>query len=76
MPFGLKGTSATFVRMMNTALGHFTPLELVLCMDDLCILSGMFEVHRERLKRTFISLSQHDLRMPVLYATDDFLWSF
>ena len=63
MPFGLKGAPATFTRMMNAALGHLMPLQLVLYMDDLCILSDMFEVHLERLERTFIALRQHGLQM-------------
>ena len=63
MPFGLKGAPATFARMMNAALGHLTPLQLVLYMDDLCIFSDTFEVHFERLERTFIALRQHGLRM-------------
>ena len=63
MPFGLKGAPDTFARMMNAALGHITPLQLVLYMDDLCILSDTFEVHLERLERTFIALRQHGLRM-------------
>ena len=63
MPFGLKGAPATFARMRNATLGHLTPLQLVLYMHNLCILSDTFKVHLERLERTFIALRQHALRM-------------
>ena len=63
MPFGFKEAPATFARVMNAALGHLTPLQLVLYMNDLCIISDTFEDHLERLERTFIALRQHSLRM-------------
>ena len=37
MPFGLKGALATFCRMMSLVLENLTPIQLVLYMDDLCI---------------------------------------
>ena len=67
--------------MMNAALGHLAPLQLVLYMDDLCILSGTFEVHLERLERTFIALRQHGFRLNArkcqfcMRERDRFLWS-
>ena len=49
IPFGLNGAPATFCRMMNSILGHMSPIQLVLYMDYLCIFSDSFQSHLERL---------------------------
>ena len=63
MPFGLKGAPATFSRMMNSILGHMSPLQLVLYMDDLCVFSDSFHSHLERLEQVLQTLQSHGLRV-------------
>ena len=63
MPFGLKGAPATFCRMMNSILGHMSPLQLVLYMDDLCVFSESFHSHLERLEQVLQTLQSHGLRV-------------
>ena len=36
MPFGLKGAPATFCRLMHMTLGHMSPEQVALYMDDVC----------------------------------------
>ena len=63
MPFGLEGAPATFCRMMSLGLGHLTPIQLVLYMDNLCIVSDTFRLHLDRLEQAFTTLHKHVLRL-------------
>ena len=63
MPFGLKGTPATFCRLMARVLGHMSPTQLELYMDDICVISATFDSHLERLEATFKNLLAHGLRI-------------
>ena len=63
MPFALKGAPATFCQMMSLVLGHLTPIQLLLYMDDLCIVSDTFQLHLDRLGQAFITLHKHGLRL-------------
>ena len=63
MPFGLKGAPATFCRLMARALGHMSPTQLALYMDDICVISATFDSHLERLEATFKNLLVHGLRI-------------
>ena len=47
--------------MMNSILGHMSPIQLVLYMDDLCIFSDSFQSHLERLEQVFQTLLNHGL---------------
>ena len=63
MPFGLKGAPATFCRLMAHVLGHMSPTQLALYMDDICVISATFDSHLERLEATFKNLLAHGLRI-------------
>ena len=63
MPFGLKKAPANFCRMMSLVLGHMTPIQLVLYMDDLRVVSDTFQSHLDRLEQTFLTLHKHGLRL-------------
>eukprot|EP00118_Oscarella_pearsei_P022187 m.253195 g.253195 ORF g.253195 m.253195 type:complete len:502 (+) comp40368_c2_seq9:3206-4711(+) len=63
MPFGLKGAPSTFCQMMQLVVGRLSPLQLVLYMDDLCVMSESFEEHLVRLKNLFEALKAAGLRM-------------
>ena len=63
MPFGLKGAPATFCRLMARVLGHMSPTQLALYMDDICVISATFDSHLERLEATFKNLLAHNLRI-------------
>ncbi len=49
--------------MMSLVLGHLTPIQLVLYMDDLCIVSDTFQLHLDRLEQAFATLHKHRLRL-------------
>ena len=63
MPFGLKGAPATFRMLMARVLGHMSPTQLALYMDDICVISATFDSHLERLEATFKNLLAHCLRI-------------
>ena len=63
MPFGLKEAPATFCRMMSLVLGHLTPIQLVLYMDDLCIVSDTFQLHLDRLEQAFTTVHKPGIRL-------------
>lgn len=47
---------------MAAIVGHLTPLQLVLYMDDLWIISDTFQLHLEWLECLFRTLHQHGLK--------------
>ena len=47
---------------MSLVLGHLTPIQLVLYMDDFCIVSDIFQLHLDRLEQAFTTLHKHGLR--------------
>jgi hypothetical protein len=63
MPYGLKGSPATFSLLMQKVLGHIPPHRLALYMDDICIISKTFEEHLVNLQGVFDALRQHGLRI-------------
>jgi hypothetical protein len=63
MPYCLKGSPATFSRLMQKVLGHIPPHRLALYMDDICIISKTFEEHLVNLQGVFDALRQHGLRV-------------
>ena len=63
MPYGLKGSPATFSRLMQKVLEHIPPHGLALFMDDICIISKTFEDHLVNLQGVFDALRQHRLRI-------------
>lgn len=63
MPYGLKGSPATFSRLMQRVLGHIPPNRLVLYMDDICIVSKTFDEHLVNLQEVFDALQRHGLRI-------------
>ena len=63
MPFWLKGAPATFRRLMARVLGHMSPTQLALYMDDICVISATFDSHLERLEAAFKNLLAHCLRI-------------
>ena len=63
MPFVLKGAPATFRRLMARVLGHMSPTQLALYMDDIYVISATFDSHLERLEATFKNLLAHCLRI-------------
>ena len=63
MPFGLKSAPATFCKMMSSVLGHLSPTQVVLYMDDLCVVSKTFETHLKHLELIFDTLLWNGLRI-------------
>ena len=57
MPYGLKGSPATFSRLMHKVLG------LGLYIDDICIISKTFEEHLVNLQDVFDAINMHGLKI-------------
>ena len=45
----------------TVVLGHLTPIQLVLYMDDRCIVSDTFQLHLNPLEQAFKILHKHRL---------------
>ena len=63
MPYGLKGSPATFSRLMHKVLRHIPPSRLALYMDDICIISKTFEEHLVNLQEVFDAINVHGLKI-------------
>lgn len=63
MCYGLKGSPATFARLMRKVVNQIPPERLALYMDDLCIVSETFDDHLRNLQQVFDALRQHGLRI-------------
>ena len=48
---------------MSLVLEHLTPIQLVLYIDDLCIVSDTFQLHLNRLEQAFTTLHKYGLRL-------------
>ena len=63
MCYGLKGSPATFARLMRNVVNQNPPERLALYMDDLCVVSKTFDDHVRNLQQVFDALRQHGLRI-------------
>ncbi|KAJ3641419.1 hypothetical protein Zmor_027927 [Zophobas morio] len=61
MPFGLRNSPATFQRLMDRFKTGVPGVCLLVCMDDLIILSETFEEHLSDLEKVFERLRQFRL---------------
>ncbi|KAI5350654.1 hypothetical protein L3X38_003545 [Prunus dulcis] len=62
MPFGLRNAGATYQRAMNSDL-HMIGHSLEVYIDDVVIKSSEEEDHVSNLKRAFLKMRQHKLKM-------------
>ena len=63
MPCGLKGSPATFSRLIHKVLGLIPPSRLALYMDDICIISKTFEEHLGNIQEVFDAINAHGLKI-------------
>ena len=56
MCYGLKGSPATFARLMRNVVNQNPPERLALYMDDLCVVSKTFDDHVRNLQQVFDAL--------------------
>ena len=63
MCYRLKGSPATFARLMRKVVNQIPPERLALYMDDLCVVSKTFNDHVRNLQQVFDALRQHCLRI-------------
>ncbi len=63
MCYGLKGSPATFARLMRKVVNQIPADRLALYMDDLCIISKTFDDHLRNLQQVFDALRRHGLRI-------------
>jgi hypothetical protein len=61
MPFGLKNTSATFMRLMDDTLIPFTNYFLVVYMDDILIFNKIWAEHLYHIQQVLHTLQQQKL---------------
>ena len=63
MCYGLKGSPATFSRLMRKVVNQIPSDRSALYMDDLCVISRTFGDHLRNLQQVFDALRQHGLRV-------------
>ncbi|KAI5311271.1 hypothetical protein L3X38_000110 [Prunus dulcis] len=63
MPFGLKNAGTTYQRAMNAIFHDMIEHTLEVYIDDMVIKSQEQEVHIEDLRKDFIRMRQHELKM-------------
>jgi hypothetical protein len=61
MPFGLKNSPATFMRMMDDILQPFTNNFVVVYLDDILIYSKPWAKHLQHIQQVLHTLRQHKL---------------
>ena len=61
MPFGVSNAPWIFTEMAHKTLGHIP--ELLIYMDDLCVLSADFESHMKSLESMFVALQAAGLTL-------------
>jgi hypothetical protein len=61
MPFGLKNSPATFMRMMDDILQPFTNTFVVVYMDDIFIYNKTWAKHLQHIQQVLHTLQQHKL---------------
>ena len=63
MPFGLKGSPATFQRLMPTVLSGMRGLKCLVYLDDIIVLGETLQVHNDKLREVFARLRMHNLKL-------------
>ena len=63
MPFGLKNAPATFQRVMNHVLKEEINKRCLVYLDDIIIFGTSLQEHMENIKRIFLKLRKHNLKI-------------
>lgn len=63
LPMGLKGSPATFQRLLNCVLSGLQGLKCLVYLDDIVIFGSSLKQHNERLIDVFDRLREHKLRL-------------
>jgi len=63
MPFGLKGVSATFQRLMTTVLSVIQGIRSLVYLDDVIVFGENLGVHNERLREVFDRMRKYNLKL-------------
>ena len=53
MPFGLTNTPTTFMNFMNTIFNDYLGVFILICMDDILLVSKNVEEYKEHLENVF-----------------------
>lgn len=63
LPFGLKGSPATFQRLINNVLSGINGLKSFVYMDDICVYGSSLDDHNHKLIEVFERLRKHNLKL-------------
>lgn len=63
MPFGLKGASATFQRLMSSVLSGMQGLKCLVYLDNIIVFGETLKVHNDKLREVFARLRMHNLKL-------------
>lgn len=63
MPMGLKGSPATFQRLMNTVLSGLQGIKCFIYLDDIVLYASSLEEHHEKLREIFDRLRKYNLKI-------------
>lgn len=63
IPFGLKHSSCTFQRLMNSVLSGLQGSDCFVYLNDIVIYANSLKVHNEKLCKVFQKLRDHNLKL-------------
>ena len=63
LPMGLKGSPATFQRLMNNVLTGMQGIKCLVYLDDIVIFGSSLTEHNVKLKSVFSRLREHNLKL-------------
>jgi hypothetical protein len=63
MPFGLKGTPATFQRLMTTILNGIQGIKCLVYLDNVVVFGEDLKIHNDRLREVFSRMRKYNMKL-------------
>jgi hypothetical protein len=63
MPLGLRGTPATFQRLMTTVRSGIQDIKCLVYLDDVVVFGENLKVHNERLREVLDRMRKHNMKL-------------